>query len=362
MSAGGSFQEARLGLRELRKKLDAIDHVLGLMQTLADTIRHGGHVPELEYNRETGEVALRVRVGLVPPKVSLILNADDQAENPKNAQPGTVVPKPSLGDLSDRMQGLDVSGAADISVVVPSPLKLEELRIPSEPEGATTVEPEKPGDGSPGSRQPRADVDATRAGEQAPEAEEKTPAAAGGSPALGHKTGEWTADEERRLLDLHDAGKDVRYMATFLNRKGPGIAAKLRSLLAKRAVPPSPIPSAPAPAARATEAPPPKPRPVVPPPSTGPILPPGQGRPRLEREAEARLEAAASDSWPVGRDLDLVERIARGDGAGGAAEAMGITKDQALARWRELFPHPPTIDEQAAMLTVLGARVHSQGE
>lgn len=55
--------------------------------------------------------------------------------------------------------------------------------IPSETEGATTVEPEKQGGGSHGSRQPQADADVTRADDQAPEAGEQESAAAGESPA-----------------------------------------------------------------------------------------------------------------------------------------------------------------------------------
>ena len=369
MSAPSPFQEAREGLRALRKKLDAIDHVLSLMATLADSIRHHGEVPELEYNRETGEVALRVRVGLVPPVVSVtVQSAPEPAEGrlPEFLKPQ---PKPSLGDLSDRIQGLDASGAAAIGVVKPSNRPLEALRvpcpckghdemcpcqnrIPSETEGATTADPDIAGDGSRGSRQPQADADATRAGEQAPVAEGREPAAAGESPAP-YKTGDWTPEEERLLLKLHDDGMDLSVMALTLNRRGTGVAAKLRALLAKRSIPKArPAPE------RAPVAPPP-PRPAAPPPAAGPVLAP---RPRLEREAEARLEAAASDDWPVARDLELVQRMAIGDGAGGTAAAMEIVKDAVVARWRQLFPNHPTIEEQAAMLSVLGARVQSQGE
>jgi hypothetical protein len=382
MSAAGSFQEARDGLRELRKKLDVMDHILGLMATVADSIRNQGQVPELEYNRETEEVALRVRLGLVPPKVSVTM---------ETAEPVT---KPSLGDLSDRIQGLDSSGAAEIAEVAPSQVPLEALRvqppeaegarpaagespahssrtrvpcpcmghdemctcqnrIPDETDGAITADPDTVGDGSCGSRQPRADVDATRAGEQASEAEEKAPAAAGESPAPVYKTGEWSVDEERHLLMLHDRGTLLPDMAEALNRRGQGVAAKLRSLLARRS-----IPKASAVAARVTAAPPPR-RPAAPPPAAGPVL---QARPRHEREAEARLDAAQDPDWPVARDLDLVERMTRGDGAGNTAAAMGFVKDAVLARWRQLFPNPPTIEEQAAMLAVLRTRVHSQGE
>lgn len=366
----GLFQEAREGLRAARAKLDAIDHLFGLLDTLAASLRNHGQVPELVYDPETGTASLHVRVGRVPPQVSVTVASDVVARS---------APKPSLGDLSDALQGLDSAGAAGIGAVEPSEVPLEALRvqppeaegarpaaggspapvvrtpvpcpcmghdemcpcqnkIPSETDGVTTAEhprahPDADG-GSRGSRLASGRTDASGGGSGAAEGEAP---AAGESPApITYKRGAWFPQEEKRLLALHDEGKLLPDMVQELGRAGPGVAAKLRSLLAKRA-----IPKAGAVAARVTQAPPP-PRPAVAPPAAGPVL---QARPRHEREAEARLDAAQDPEWPPARDLDLMVRMTRGDGAGGTAEDMGIPKDAVLARWRRLFPNPPTIED-----------------
>ena len=307
MTAPLSFQEAREGLRALRRKLDAIDHVLGLMAMLADSIRHRGEVPELEYNRETGEVALRVRVGLVPPVVSVTVQTAPE-------------PKPSLGDLSDRIQGLDASGAAEIGAVEPSPVPLEALRVPCPCKGHDEMCP----------------------------CQNRPPAPEPEAPKV-LKKGEFTAEEERLLLKLHDDGMDLSVMALTLNRRGTGVAAKLRALLAKRS-----IPKERAAPERAPVAPPP-PRPAAPPPAAGPAL---QPRPRLEREAEARLEAARDPAWPPERDIALLEAISRGEKVPQITRDLGLGERVLVTvdRFRALCP-TPTIEEQAAMLAVLRTRV-----
>lgn len=308
MSAAGSFRAARENLRAARAKLDAIDHVLGLMDALSVSLQNHGEAPELVYDDETGVASLHVRVGRVPPRVSVTVGQEE------GWRPD-VVPKPTLGDLSDRMQGLDSSGAAEIAEVAPSEVPLEALRM------------------------------------QPPEAEGARPAA-GGSPAP-YKSGDWTAEEEQQLLSMHDQGELLPDIADALGRRGQGVAAKLRALLARRSIPKSRRADPPA-----SEAPPP-PRPAVAPPAAGPVL---QPRPRHEREAEARYAQVQDPDWPPARDLELVERMMRGDGAGGTAEAMGLEKPQIIARWRALFHEAAQLEEQAAMLVVLRARVHSQGE
>lgn len=300
MSAPGSFKQAREALHLARNKLTAIDDVLGLMDMLADSIRHRGFVPELVYCHEKGRVSLNVVVGQVPPRVSVTVGE----------APVPVAAKPSLGDLSDAAQGLAPPAPR---AVVTETIKLPPAFAPSVKRLATEV----------------AEI---------------------GRVTPTYKTGEWTVEEEAKLLRLHHAGKLIPDMVAELGRKGPGIAAKLRYLLAKR------IPSAAAAPAPAPVAPPP-PRPAAPPPAAGPVLPPGPSLPRLQREAEARWIVSADVDWPARRDLDLIERMARGDGAGATAEAMGLEKPQVLARWRAIFPDPPTIEQQTAMLAVLRARV-----
>lgn len=320
----GSFQEAREGLRDLRKKLGVVEEIMGSLEIAANSARTRGFVPELAYDRAAGELVLRVNVGDVPPRVQVTIGGQ-----PLGAFMAPE-PKPSLGDLSDAAQGL---------VEPKRPLPVETIKLPPAFPPAAPAAPEA-----------KVSADAMPADTSDGACTQRAPA----PQRPRHKTGEWTPEEERRLLDLHDAGRMIPDMVAELDRKGPGIAAKLRYLLAKRI--PSAAPDMGNPISKPAPVASPPPRPAAPPSAAGPILPPGAGTSRLEREAEARLAEVQDPEWPPARDRDLLERMMRGDGAGGTAEAMGIGKHDVLSRWRSLFPNPPTIDEQAAMLAAVRRR------
>lgn len=77
-----------------------------------------------------------------------------------------------------------------------------------------------------------------------------------------------------------------------------------------------------------------------------------------EKMIAAHLNALGfADGWTAARDLSLAEGLARGDGAGAVAEALGVEKSAAIARWRALNTEIGSIDHQARLLRVLRWRV-----
>lgn len=297
------FAEARADLAEAMAKLANLDRVFAMMDEYGRLLSGEGLHPELSYDPATGRVTLEVVVGRVPPRMTLAV--EEAVTSPR------ALPTPDAGrevqptaKARALPQGLKTGPWSDGELVTAAemirqgatnkeiavrlnrsgtgihftlnPLRREiaeqgEAEIPSETEGATTVDMEKPVDGSRGSRQPQADADATRAGEQAPEAEEKASVAAGGSPAPSARApGDLTLAEVR--LWNH-------------------------------------------------------------------------------------LDAVEDSDWPASRDLDMLERMMRGDGAASTAEGMGLGKPAVVARWRRLFPGEVTVERQALLVRVLQARL-----
>lgn len=77
-----------------------------------------------------------------------------------------------------------------------------------------------------------------------------------------------------------------------------------------------------------------------------------------EKMIAAHLRALGFvDGWTAARDLSLAEGLARGDGAGAVAEALGIEKSAVVARWRALNTDIGSIDHQTRLLRVLRWRV-----
>lgn len=70
----------------------------------------------------------------------------------------------------------------------------------------------------------------------------------------------------------------------------------------------------------------------------------------------AALPPAAG--WTPPRDLELVQLILRGDGLGNAAEALGVDRDSALRRWKQLIPLT-SITNQIHLLMVLKTRAEA---
>lgn len=76
-----------------------------------------------------------------------------------------------------------------------------------------------------------------------------------------------------------------------------------------------------------------------------------------ERAIWAHLDALPQGTWTAERDLALAEGLARGDGAPGAAEALGVGREDVIARWSALNTRRGDLDNQAALLRVLRWRV-----
>lgn len=70
----------------------------------------------------------------------------------------------------------------------------------------------------------------------------------------------------------------------------------------------------------------------------------------------AALPPAAG--WTPPRDLELVQLILRGDGLGNAAEALGVDRNSALRRWKQLIPLT-SITNQSHLLMVLKTRAEA---
>lgn len=203
------------------------------------------------------------------------------------------------------------------------------------------------------------------------------PAAAGdkGAPAA-HKprspqANAWTQAEDETILRLRQQGKTLSEIADHLpNRTKSAVQQRISKALRDRCPEAGRGPKAKA--AKAEPAVRPKDREPVrrpaPPPEPRPLESPEPYRPEpyrparpfdmgIRREMEAWLHALPEDpAWPPARDLELVEAIVGGEGAGGAAARLDITKDEAIGRWRMLLPEP-SIDGQTALLEVLRAKV-----
>ena len=82
-----------------------------------------------------------------------------------------------------------------------------------------------------------------------------------------------------------------------------------------------------------------------------------------EKKINAHLNALgyANAPWSPPADLHLAKMLARGDGAGAAAEALGVDKDVAVMRWRAMNVNTGDIDHQRRLLHVLRWRAENFG-
>lgn len=82
--------------------------------------------------------------------------------------------------------------------------------------------------------------------------------------------------------------------------------------------------------------------------------------PASARRVQAHLNALGHVApWSVARDLDLVQQLARGDCLSDVAERIGVSRDEARARWKALLPEV-TIDGKRLLLEELRRRAAAQ--
>lgn len=218
---------------------------------------------------------------------------------------------------------------------------------------------------------PRAEV-AHQAPARRPEPPQSQPATE--TPKAGVVTGPFTEAENATILEMFTAGATKSEIAAALNRKSAALALQIpRVVKAAKAKRPQrdqkpvavPRRTPPKPAPEPVPAPKPDPVATATPPSRPDDLPPlgafASAEARARRAAQERLDWVCrtqwrDSSWTPARDLALVEALVNGEGLAGAAEALGIGKDDAKARWKALMPEV-TLEAQAAMLAVLRERI-----
>lgn len=300
------FAQARADIAHAMTKLATLDRVFAMMEEFSGLLSAVGQRPELSYDDATGRIALEVVVGRVPPRVMIAV---------EEAAPAAALPPPAAPPADDGK----AASATRLPRFKTGPWTDEEVDLAAELVGQGLTNKEiaarlnRSATGihfrlDPLRKLAADDADREAAGradgrDGAPEAADEDPVGA----AAPVEAAELPAavEVEPPVLAIEDCGDD---------------AWDASAVRAPAAWPPAELTMA-------------------------------------ERHVWEHLEFCQSDAWPPARDLDLVERIVRGDGAGGAAEALGITKGHALARWRELFPGTPSIEDQARMLRVLRARI-----
>jgi hypothetical protein len=295
------FGQARADLAETMQRLAALDRVFVAMEEFAGMLGALGQHPQLAYDPAVGRITLEVVVGRVPPRITLA-----------------------------------VEDAATASLPAPEP-------VPA--------------------RQPA--LRATR--------------------LTKFRTGPWSDAELMTATAMIREGRTNKEIAARLNRIATGIHFNLNPLRKDLAAEePAKIPSetegvstaehsgAPVPnggsrgsrlasgrtdasggGSGAAEGEHPaaggSPAPSVAPP----------GLTIAERRVWEHLEAIADPEWPPARDLDMLERMMRGDGASATAEGMGLAKSAIVSRWRRLFPGDVTIELQARLVRVLKMRTEA---
>lgn len=79
-----------------------------------------------------------------------------------------------------------------------------------------------------------------------------------------------------------------------------------------------------------------------------------------EREIDVLLNAVGyAGDWTAGRDLQLAQSLARGEGAFATAEALGVDKQEVLDRWALINTDRGSLDHQASLLIVLRHRANA---
>lgn len=148
----------------------------------------------------------------------------------------------------------------------------------------------------------------------------------------------WTDAEDRRAWDLRKRGMTAAMIARELGRPVEGTGWRLRNVLPAKMA--------------GMEQPSRSPDPVTPAPVQAP-----QPLPAWHRDINAELNALGYKSpWSAALDLDLVERLARGEKLPVIALDFGIDVSAAKARWTALTPNGVSLKFQEQLLTVLRAR------
>lgn len=194
----------------------------------------------------------------------------------------------------------------------------------------------------------------------------------------------WTAEEERRLVQLKQQGYGWQDIAVKIGRPPEGVKFRWYSKL-KRGVDKSPEdvadPATPSttsfPAAVPTAADlslpqpvhaggmggdrEPAPRddePVTEHPDGGVIWCKDMTRADIARHLDS---LPCREEWPVRADLMLVTAVIRGDGITGAAEQLKVSRDNALHRWHTLL-NVVSLDNQRHLVAELQARVAAKAQ
>lgn len=169
-------------------------------------------------------------------------------------------------------------------------------------------------------------------------------------------TGPWTDQEGAAALQMHRNGASNLEIAEKLNRDVRGIGPKLRYLLPEaqkqEAAPPQ---ADPAPAPRQAEAAtPPEPNPEPAAPAQDWALPPmPDNLTNAQRVIWRRLDEMGYPApWTPQKDVQLTEKLVRGDGLSAAADALLIPARDCRMRWNAMLP-AKTVEGQADLLKVL---------
>lgn len=183
------------------------------------------------------------------------------------------------------------------------------------------------------------------------------PAPPSSRPVALRPEGPPTEAERERVLDMLAAGRPSAEIARALGLKlkqVQNLRYRNKAEIARRQeAPAAPAPDK-TPAPASSPAPPPAERRPAPPAAA---LSDPSGLSQAERAIDRHLAGlGAGDGWTPARDLALVEALCRGDGCGLAAEALGIDKAVAAARWQALNTRVGDIDHQRRLVRVLRLR------
>lgn len=175
------------------------------------------------------------------------------------------------------------------------------------------------------------------------------PVAGGGTPNSVHPNA-WSDDEDARAVEMKVAGRSNLEIAEVLGRSAVALgfrfSRKLKARLAAareaavmqadgdahEAVEPTAV-------SEDKDGEPP----ATPPRQAAEVIhayaPPGWHGAMSEREVQRHLAGLPDDRfWTPARDFALASALWAGEGAGGFAERLGITKGEVVARWRQLCP------------------------
>lgn len=190
-------------------------------------------------------------------------------------------------------------------------------------------------------------------------------AAGGAVPAVHHETE--PAAQDGCDIDVSDFGVSITVIggavaafhhpdtgAAVPGDTGPGTPA-VPSSAAPEPEPESATPDRAEPEPLAEPAPAPR---AAPAPAPQPAAAPVEWRASMtERQIAAHLDALPPDAfWDAARDFRLAHALWTGEAASGAAELLGCTRAEAIARWRLLCP-VVSLDNQRHLNALLKARL-----